>query len=128
MSELQTEHFLQKSQRRKGRKRERLGFLFSPLLRFVHRSARSSHVHSIFAAYVQVLAYVILSASSASSQVAWLSEQGNSGYGWMKICNLYGKFCKQVGAGLIAAFLAFLGLLFSSGISSFILFAADPQD
>ena len=91
-------------------------------------------LESFFVAFVydglshdQVFAYIVLSASSATTQVAWFSQQGNDGLGWLMVCNLYGKFCKQIGAGLVASFLAFLALLFTSGISLFNLFA-NPEE
>ena len=41
---------------------------------------------------------------------------------WMKICNMYGKFCNQVGEGIASAFVASLSMVVMSCISAFSLF------
>lgn len=76
----------------------------------------------------QIMTYFILTSSSASSQTAYFSEQGNAGFQWQKVCYLYERFCKQVGMGIICAFVAFMALVFTSAISAFNLFASSGID
>lgn len=71
----------------------------------------------------QIMTYLILSASAATAQSAYFSEQGNNGFHWAKVCYLYEKFCKQVGIGIVGSFVAFMALVFTSVISAFNLFA-----
>ncbi|XP_010909399.1 CASP-like protein 2B1 [Elaeis guineensis] len=70
----------------------------------------------------QVMAYVTLAAVGAAAQSAVLGEFGQSELQWMKICNLYGKFCTQVGEGLVSSFVVSLSMVSLSGLSAFNLF------
>ncbi|KAJ0960884.1 hypothetical protein J5N97_001234 [Dioscorea zingiberensis] len=70
----------------------------------------------------QVMAYVLLAAVAAAAQTAVLGEFGQTELQWMKICNLYGKFCNQIGEGLVSAFLVGLSMECLSCISAFNLF------
>lgn len=70
----------------------------------------------------QVMAYVTLAAVAAAAQSAVLGEFGQSELQWMKICNLYGKFCSQVGEGMASSFVVSLGMVGLSGLSAFNLF------
>ncbi|KAH7431575.1 hypothetical protein KP509_08G055900 [Ceratopteris richardii] len=71
----------------------------------------------------QIMTYLILSSAAAAAQAAWLSEQGSDAFSWPKVCYLFEKFCKQVGAGIVALFLAFISLASISAISAFNVFA-----
>ncbi|KAI0516443.1 hypothetical protein KFK09_009118 [Dendrobium nobile] len=70
----------------------------------------------------QVMAYVTLSASAAAVQSAVLGQFGQPELEWMKTCNLYRKFCTQVGEGLVSAFIASLIMILLSCFSAFNLF------
>ncbi|KAJ1697125.1 hypothetical protein LUZ63_005637 [Rhynchospora breviuscula] len=70
----------------------------------------------------QVMAYVLLAAVAAAMQSAVLGEFGQPEMQWMKICNLYRKFCNQVGEGLVSSFLASLSMVTISFVSAFNLF------
>ncbi|KAJ0982209.1 hypothetical protein J5N97_010464 [Dioscorea zingiberensis] len=70
----------------------------------------------------QVMAYVLLAAVAAAAQTAVLGEFGQTELQWMKICNLYGMFCNQIGEGLVSAFLVGLSMECLSCISAFNLF------
>ncbi|KAG0492689.1 hypothetical protein HPP92_006087 [Vanilla planifolia] len=70
----------------------------------------------------QVMAYVTLSAVAAAAQSAVLGQFGQPEMQWMKICNLYSKFCTQVGEGLGSAFIASMAMIVISCISAFNLF------
>jgi len=68
------------------------------------------------------MAYVTLAAVAAAAQSAVLGEFGQPQLQWMKICNLYGKFCTQVGEGLASAVVVSLSMVTLSCVSAFNLF------
>lgn len=70
----------------------------------------------------QVIAYVTLAAVAAAAQSAVYAELGQPELQWMKICNMYGKFCTQVGEGLVSALVVSLSMVVLSCISAFSLF------
>ncbi|CAD5191528.1 CASP-like protein 2B1 [Musa acuminata AAA Group] len=70
----------------------------------------------------QALAYVASAAIAAAAEAAELGQSGQAELQWMKLCNLYGKFCTQVGEGIASAFLACLCLVIVSSMSAFNLF------
>lgn len=82
--------------------------------KMVHRS------HSLYAK--QIIAYVTLAAVAAAAQSAVLSEFGQSELQWIKICNMYGKFCTQVGEGIASSLVVSLSMVAISGMSAFNLF------
>ncbi|KAM5588908.1 CASP-like protein 2B1 [Rosa sericea] len=70
----------------------------------------------------QVMAYVAVAAVGAAAQSAALAKLGQSELQWMKICNMYDKFCNQVGEGIASAVLVGLSAILISCISAFNLF------
>ncbi|XP_039136568.1 CASP-like protein 2B1, partial [Dioscorea cayenensis subsp. rotundata] len=70
----------------------------------------------------QIMAYVTVAAVAAAAQTAVLGDLGQRQLQWMKICNLYGKFCNKVGEGIVIAFLVSLSMQCLSCISAFKLF------
>lgn len=71
---------------------------------------------------MQVMAYITVAAVAAAAQSAMFAKLGQPELQWMKICDMYGKFCNQVGEGLASAFLASLSMVVLSCISAFSLF------
>ncbi|TKY53940.1 CASP protein 2B2 [Spatholobus suberectus] len=70
----------------------------------------------------QVMAYVTVAAVAAAMQSGLLGKVGQPELQWMKLCNMYGKFCNQMGEGLASAFVASLSMVVLSCISAFSLF------
>ncbi|CAA7393339.1 unnamed protein product [Spirodela intermedia] len=70
----------------------------------------------------QVMAYVTLSAVATSLQSAVLAQWGQPELQWMKICDMYKKFCRQVGEGIALAFVVSLSMAALSCMSAFNLF------
>lgn len=70
----------------------------------------------------QVMAYVTVVALAAAGQSGMIARVGQPELQWMKICNMYGKFCNQVGEGIASAFVASLSMVVLSCISAFSLF------
>ncbi|KAK7245970.1 hypothetical protein RIF29_40825 [Crotalaria pallida] len=70
----------------------------------------------------QVMAYITVAAVAAAGQSAVFAKLGQPELQWMKICNMYGKFCNQVGEGIASAFVVSLSMVVLSCISAFSLF------
>ncbi|GER56331.1 CASP-like protein GSVIVT00013502001 [Striga asiatica] len=70
----------------------------------------------------QVMAYLTLAAVGAAAQSAVLAKFGQNELQWMKICDMYGKFCNQIGEGIATGLLMSLSMVVLSAISAFGLF------
>ena len=71
---------------------------------------------------MQAMAYVTVAAVAAAAQSAVIAKLGQPELQWMMICNMYGKFCNQVGEGIASAFVVSLSMVVLSCISAFSLF------
>ncbi|GFQ05361.1 CASP-like protein 2b1 [Phtheirospermum japonicum] len=70
----------------------------------------------------QVMAYLSLAAVGAAAQSAVFAKFGQPQLQWMQICNMYGKFCNQIGEGIASGLLVSLSMVVLSAISGFSLF------
>ncbi|KAL1320389.1 hypothetical protein HN51_065114 [Arachis hypogaea] len=70
----------------------------------------------------QIMAYVTVSAVAGAGQSAVFAKEGQQELQWMKVCNMYEKFCNQVGEGVASAVVACISMVLLSCISSFTLF------
>ncbi|KAK7844480.1 casp-like protein 2b1 [Quercus suber] len=70
----------------------------------------------------QVMAYVTVAAVASTAQSAVISKLGQPELQWMKICNMYGKYCNQIGEGIASALLVSLSMVAISCMSAFSLF------
>ncbi|CAL0301093.1 unnamed protein product [Lupinus luteus] len=70
----------------------------------------------------QAMAYITVAAIAAAGQSAVIAKMGQPEVQWMKICDMYGKFCNQVGEGVVCAFVVSLSMMILSCISAFSLF------
>ncbi|KAL5708136.1 hypothetical protein ACHQM5_018963 [Ranunculus cassubicifolius] len=70
----------------------------------------------------QMMAYLTLAAVATAGQSAVFAKMGQPELQWMKICNMYGKFCNQVGEGIASALIVSLTMVFLSCLSAFNLF------
>lgn len=68
------------------------------------------------------MAYLSLAAVAAAAQSAVYAKLGQTELQWMKICNMYGKFCNQVGEGIASSLIVSISMIILSGISAFSLF------
>lgn len=68
------------------------------------------------------MAYVMLAAVAAALQSAVFAKLGQPELQWMKICDMYGKFCNQVGEGIVSTLLVSLGMVVLAAVSAFSLF------
>ncbi|KAI7746505.1 hypothetical protein M8C21_026243 [Ambrosia artemisiifolia] len=70
----------------------------------------------------QVMAYMIVVAIGASAQSAAYAKLGEPQVEWMKVCDMYAKFCNQVGEGIASSVFACASMIIVSAISAFSLF------
>ncbi|KAI7757572.1 hypothetical protein M8C21_016463 [Ambrosia artemisiifolia] len=70
----------------------------------------------------QLMAYVMLAAFGAALQSAIFAKFAEPELQWMKVCNMYGKFCIRSGEGIASSGIAWLTMVIVTGISSFSLF------
>ncbi|KAL3532838.1 hypothetical protein ACH5RR_006359 [Cinchona calisaya] len=70
----------------------------------------------------QAVAYIVFATSSAALQGSLFAVTGNSHFQWMKLCNIFTRFCFQIGGALICGFVACLVLLAISSVSAYTLF------
>ncbi|KAF8082954.1 hypothetical protein N665_0799s0012 [Sinapis alba] len=69
-----------------------------------------------------VMAYMSVAAIEAASKSGVIGIRGEEKLQWIKVCNMYAKFCNQ-GAGVVAnASIASISMVFVSCISAFNLF------
>ena len=68
------------------------------------------------------MAYLSVAAVGAAAQSAVFAKLGQTELQWMKICNMYGKFCNQIGEGVAISLLVSLSLVVLSCISAFSVF------
>jgi len=54
-------------------------------------------------AFLQLILGIIASATGTAGGVAYVGLKGNKHVNWNKICNVYDKFCKHVGASVAVA-------------------------
>ncbi|XXG51630.1 hypothetical protein AAC387_Pa03g0157 [Persea americana] len=72
----------------------------------------------------QMVAYVTFGAIAAAAQASCFAVTGAEHFEWMKLCNIYTRFCEQIGGGLACGLLGSLLMAAVSSISAFHLFRA----
>lgn len=70
----------------------------------------------------QVMAYLTVAAVAAAAQSAIFAKLGQTELQWMKVCDIYGKFCNQVGEGVASSLIVSISTVVLSAISAFNLF------
>ncbi|XP_010260176.2 PREDICTED: CASP-like protein 2C1 [Nelumbo nucifera] len=70
----------------------------------------------------QTVTYIYFGATIAAAQASALSVTGASDFQWMKVCNIYTRFCIQIGGSLFCGLVAALLMSIVSSISAFNLF------
>ncbi|KAH0870717.1 hypothetical protein Bca4012_079766 [Brassica carinata] len=70
----------------------------------------------------QAMAYMSVAAIAASAESGLIGIRGEEKLQWMKVCNMFGKFCNRAAGGTASALLASIAMVFVSSISAFSLF------
>lgn len=68
------------------------------------------------------MAYLTVAAVAAAAQSAVFAKLGQTELQWMKVCDMYGKFCNQVGEGVASSLIVSVTTVVLSVISAFNLF------
>ncbi|KAL9237021.1 hypothetical protein vseg_011611 [Gypsophila vaccaria] len=70
----------------------------------------------------QVMAYLSIAAVAAAAQSSVIGKFGQTELQWMQICDLYAKFCNQVGEGIAGSLAVSICSVILSSISAYSLF------
>ncbi|KAJ4912392.1 CASP-like protein 2B1 [Raphanus sativus] len=70
----------------------------------------------------QAMAYMSVAAIAAASESGIIGIRGEQELQWMKLCNMFGKFCNRGAGGVASAMLASVAMVLVSCISAFSLF------
>ncbi|XP_010434824.1 PREDICTED: CASP-like protein 2B1 [Camelina sativa] len=70
----------------------------------------------------QVMAYLSVAAIAATAESGMIAREGEEDLQWIKVCNMYGKFCNRMAIGVSSALFASIAMVFVSCISAFSLF------
>ncbi|KAL3535359.1 hypothetical protein ACH5RR_003820 [Cinchona calisaya] len=70
----------------------------------------------------QAVVYLAFAANSAALQGSLFAITGQNNFQWMKLCNIYTRFCIQIGGALVCGFIACLVLAVISALSAYSLF------
>lgn len=103
-----------------------LQFLFSStcLLSFIyqkHNKWLNDH------ASLQLILGIIASATGTAGGVAYVGLKGNKHVNWNKICNVYDKFCRHVGASVAVALFGSIVTVLLIWISAYSLHSRVPK-
>lgn len=64
------------------------------------------------------MAGVVASATGAGASIAYVGLKGNSHVGWLRVCNMYGKFCRYVGSSIAVSLAASVVLVLLVSVSA----------
>ncbi|GAB2211219.1 hypothetical protein Droror1_Dr00016513 [Drosera rotundifolia] len=70
----------------------------------------------------QAVAYLTIAAVAAAAQSSVYGKLGQKELQWIKLCDMYGKFCNQAGEGMASTLVVGLGMTIISSISAYSLF------
>ncbi|KAL1194682.1 CASP-like protein 2B1 [Cardamine amara subsp. amara] len=70
----------------------------------------------------QAMAYLNVAAIAAAAESGLIAREGEEELQWMKVCDMYGKYCNQMAIGVVIAVFASIAMVFVSCISAFSLF------
>nr|P0DI25.1 RecName: Full=CASP-like protein 2U3; Short=PaCASPL2U3 [Pteridium aquilinum subsp. aquilinum] len=74
----------------------------------------------------QALAYLLLAAAAASTEVAYIAKRGEKKLVWGEVCSNFEHFCNLVGVSLVLTFLSVLVLVTLAILSGKRLFGHPP--
>ncbi|KAL6877625.1 hypothetical protein ACP4OV_012840 [Aristida adscensionis] len=91
-------------------------------LRLVSGSACTAKTLFLLVLLDVFYAAVMASATGSAGGVAWIGLKGNSHTRWNKICNLYGKFCRHIGASALLSLVASILLVLLAVLNAYSLY------
>ncbi|CAM8897390.1 unnamed protein product [Rhodiola kirilowii] len=101
-----------------------LGLKFITANRLKESSKTSLYLYLKWFCFVfdQVMVYLVFATWSAALQASMLAVTGSESLQWMKVCNIFTRFCYQISGGLVCGFFAWFIMAIVSSISAFSLF------
>ncbi|XP_078163418.1 CASP-like protein 2C1 [Carex rostrata] len=109
------------------------GYNFLQLLRCIYNSfqkensCRSNRAYAWFCFLLdQAAVYVVFATTLAALQGSMIALTGIQSLQWTKLCNIYTRFCVQVGGSLFCGFMASLSMVLLSSVSAYQLFRLYP--
>ncbi|XP_077219231.1 CASP-like protein 1D1 [Tasmannia lanceolata] len=88
----------------------------------ISKPSPSTTLLFLFAIMDALMAGILASATGAATSIAYVGLRGNSHVGWMKICNVYDKFCRHVGSSIGVSIFASIILVLLVMISAYSLY------
>ncbi|XXG54225.1 hypothetical protein AAC387_Pa03g2166 [Persea americana] len=89
---------------------------------FISKPAPPKTLLLVLAFFDALFVGIVSSALGAAAAVAYIGYKGNSHVGWIKICNVYDKFCRHIAGYLAMALLASIILVFLTLLSTYSLY------
>ncbi|RWR94108.1 CASP-like protein 1D1 [Cinnamomum micranthum f. kanehirae] len=78
---------------------------------FILKPSPSNKLLLLLVSVDALMAVLVASATGASASVAYIGLKGNSHVGWIKVCNIYHKFCRHIASSTALALVASIILL-----------------
>lgn len=104
------------------------GYLLLHAIYSIFASFKSGSVRlRLWATFIvdQLMIYVLIAAASVATEVSYIAKEGATKVAWEPVCDMFGKFCDQVGGSLIACFFGILVLAALVVISAYQLFGSE---
>ncbi|XP_047157946.1 CASP-like protein 1D1 [Vigna umbellata] len=70
---------------------------------------------------------IIASATGAAGTVAYIGLKGNSHVGWIKVCNVYDKFCRHLAGSIAVALFGSIITVLLIWLSAFTIYSRVPK-
>ncbi|KAJ3708002.1 hypothetical protein LUZ61_011707 [Rhynchospora tenuis] len=110
------------------------GYNFLQLLRCIYSSVQkessccSNRAVAWFCFVLdQAAVYAVFSTTLAALQGAMIALTGIHSLQWSKLCNIYSRFCVQVGGSLFCSFMTALAMALVASVSAYRLFRLYPS-
>ncbi|KAJ8766397.1 hypothetical protein K2173_022456 [Erythroxylum novogranatense] len=78
----------------------------------ISKPAHTSKFLLHFAFWDVIMLGIVASATGSAAGVAYIGLKGNSHVGWVKICNMYHRFCRHIGTSVFFSLFASIVLIF----------------
>nr|P0DI21.1 RecName: Full=CASP-like protein 2U1; Short=OlCASPL2U1 [Osmunda lancea] len=92
--------------------------VFALVFRLIDKAGCGKSAAWIIFLLDQGLAYVLLAAAAASTEVAYVAKRGNNKVGWSEVCSTFGHFCNLVGVSIVITFISVLAMATLSVMSA----------
>ena len=76
---------------------------------------------------MQLILGIVAAATGAAGGVGYIGLKGNTHVQWMKICNLYGKFCRHIGGSIFVSLFAAAVLVLLVVVNGYSLYRRIPK-